>query len=132
MFVNPCNYTLEFDEYVTPSKTGGHERSAFDDPDIIEEEGLMGGSSKGDKAAMYDQLSAGTLALDEAHIKAELILAFKDKKQLKKEAKEKQAGGGQRKSLYNRLFKRNSNAATRVDPSISSSDSSSDEERRSP
>lgn len=92
MFVNPCNYTLECDDYETAGQDFGGERSAFDDPDAIEEEGLInaGGPKKQDRSAMYQQLSAGTVALDEAHIKAELILAFRDKKQLKKEAKAKQ------------------------------------------
>ena len=39
MFVNPNNYTLEADEFAPV--TGGFERSAFDDPDQIEEEGLI-------------------------------------------------------------------------------------------
>ena len=38
MFVNPCNYTLENDDFEGDQPTGQQqERSAFD-PDIIEEE----------------------------------------------------------------------------------------------
>jgi len=39
MFVNPNNYTLETYEF--EPATGGFERSAFDEPDQIEEEGLI-------------------------------------------------------------------------------------------
>lgn len=62
MFVNPCNYTLEVDDFeegdgrAAPS-AAGHERSAFEDPDIIEEESNLinagGQNGKAERAELF-------------------------------------------------------------------------------
>ena len=89
MFVNPCNYTLEVDdsEYGTGRPIG--EVSAFD-PDVIEEEG----QDKGDGAAdvsgrdeLKKLVESGDHVIDQSVVKSELVLAFRDKKQLKREKK---------------------------------------------
>ena len=43
----------------------------------------------GNRDELQRMLKAGTHTLDQAVIKAELVLAFRDKKQIKKEAKQK-------------------------------------------
>jgi len=83
LFVNPCNYTLEVDDY----EIGGGEFSAFD-PEIIEEENGLN-DEKVNRQELKRQLESGDKELDEAHIKAELTIAFRDKKQIKKLNKEK-------------------------------------------
>lgn len=96
MFVNPCNYTLEVDdsEYLGSGGLGG-EISAFD-PDVIEEENtnlVPAGdkSSGGRREDLRRSLETGAHTLDEAHIKSELFIGFRDKKQVKKLKKDKVA-----------------------------------------
>ena len=79
MFINPCNYTLEVDEEEYGGGVAGGEISAFD-PDHIEEE-----SSDKQKLLtksrdeLEKQVRTGVHKLDEAHIKSELVLGFRDK-----------------------------------------------------
>ena len=113
IIVNPTQYTLETDDFALPP-TGG-EYSAFDDPDLIEEESLSG------RKKLKEQVEAGEHSVDCAEIKAELGLGFRDKAQIAKQAKLAQASQGrQRTSLYQRLFK---SGDRRVEAVVSSSDS---------
>jgi len=120
MFVNPNNYTLDLDD-CDPS----HEISAFD-PDIIEEETAIN-NAKPRREELERMLREGRHQLDEAHIKAELVLGMRDKKQVKKLRKQKliQSQSSKRNSLYNRLFKRNDVSVT-VSQELNSSSSESD------
>lgn len=84
LFVNPNNYTLNLDEL---DLQGSKEISAFD-PEIIEED------SNSDQQKVRSQdlkrmIDEGSHEMDEAHIKAELVLGIRDKKQAKKLRKEK-------------------------------------------
>ena len=76
MFVNPCNYTLEADEWDKDEK----EVSAFDS--IIEDESGQG-LLKGSKDELRQRIQSGDQSIDENHVKSELTLAFRDKKQIK-------------------------------------------------
>jgi len=78
---------------------------------------------------LRSRITAGTHKLDEAHIKAELFLGFRDKKQVKKLAKEKEvkSQSRQRNSLYNRIFNRSSETP-QVEQAHSSSDSSDNDD----
>ena len=111
---------------------GGREVSAFD-TDVIEEEdgpGLDKGEADaiGNRDEMQRMLKAGTHSLDHAVIKAELVIGFRDKKQVKKE-KKKNKSQTQRTSIYNRLFNRSTETSQVNVASESNSDSSDDAEQ---
>ena len=79
MFVNPCSYTIEDDDYADQS-TFNQERSAFD-PDVIEEENHAGDKSVfGSRDELHRMIKDGSHSMDTASIKAELVLGFRDKK----------------------------------------------------
>jgi len=84
LFLNPNNYTLEIDDL-----DAEYEVSAFD-ADVIEEENdamLNDKLLKGKRDQLYSAIKSGRHQLDEAHMKAELCIGFKDKKQIKKNQK---------------------------------------------
>jgi len=83
LFVNPNNYTLELDDYAL-----GGEVSAFD-PDIIEEENSSTQLKNVRRQDLKRMVEQGAHEVDEAHVKAELVLGIRDKKQVKKLHKEK-------------------------------------------
>lgn len=81
--VNPCNYTLEVDEYESPMG----EISAFD-PEIVEEEPENDGV-KMSKEELQKCILDGSQRLQENLVIQELVLGVRDKKQSKKLKKEK-------------------------------------------
>jgi len=86
MFVNPCNYTLEDDDDDSAKNHGGAEISAFD-PDVIEEENAPDKGEFANRDELQKKIKDGSHPLDQAVIKAELALGFRDKKQLEREKK---------------------------------------------
>ena len=81
MFVNPTNYTLEVDDVERVPAGAGGERSAFDPDNIEEENGLLADKgSNSTRSQLKADVQSGSHELDQAHIKQELMIGFRDKK----------------------------------------------------
>ena len=94
IFINPTKYSLEQSD----SDDDGEDKSAFG-RDIVEER-----DSNGDKLSEIKQkIIKGDLEMDEADIKPELVIGFRDPKQIKKMSKE-QEQTPQKVSFFRKMF----------------------------
>lgn len=146
IIINPTKYTLEYDDLDYNSATGG-DKSAFD-PDMIvaEDEEAEQQEAMKQLQEMKHRLKVGEEEVDRATVQSELVLGFRDQKQVRKLKKEKERKLAQpRKSVLQRLFNRSStktsvkpkpNSAAEsplIDSKAQSDDSSSSEgEQQSP
>ena len=114
IFVNPTKYSLEQDD----SDSDSGDKSAFD-KDIIEESDHD--PEKGNLSKFKQKIVNGDEELQASLIQPELVIAFRDRKQMKKIAKEKaKSDQPEKKSFLKGLFSRKS--TTQVRASTTSND----------
>jgi len=87
IIINPTMYTLDYDDFAYTSHDG--EKSAFD-PDVIvaEDEEAEERDRIQKLQDMKTKIASGEQPIDEAIVKSEMALGFRDQKQVRKQKRE--------------------------------------------